>query len=118
MCQVEGVAHLGNQDQDVAPEVRRLPAAACRGAGDEQHGSREAHDDAQRPSGRDALVQQDGRQDEREDGHRGQLDGGIDGRSETQANNIATLGQREAEEARPGNLNEVPWLHPLLRHNQ
>ena len=67
---------------------------------------------------RDALVQQDGRQDEGEDGHRGQLDGGVDGRGETQAHDVAALGQSEAKEARPGNLRQVATLHPLLRHDE
>lgn len=62
-------------------------------------------------------MQQDGRQDEREDGHGCQLDGGVDGRGETQSHDVATLGQCEAKESRPGNLEEIPWLDALLWHD-
>lgn len=117
MGQVEGIAHLGDEDEQVAPEVGRSPVARC-GAGNEQHGTSEAHDDAHCPSWRDALVQQDGRQDEREDGHRRQLDSGIDGRGETQAHDVAALGQREAKEACSRYLEEIASLDALLRHNE
>ena len=62
-------------------------------------------------------MQQDRRQDEGEDGHGRQLDGGIDGRSEAQAHDVATLSQRKAEKARTGNLEEITTLNALLRHN-
>ena len=117
MRQVEGIAHLGDKDEQVTPEVGR-PSVTRRGARNQQHGSREAHDDAQCPPWRDTLVQQDRRQDECEDGHRRQLDGGIDGRGKTQAHDVTSLGQREAKEARPGNLRQVATLHPLLRHDE
>lgn len=88
------------------------------GAGDEQHGTREAHDDTQGPPWGDALVEDEGREDEREDGHGGQLDGGVDGRGEAQAHDIAALGHDKAKEAGAHNLQQVAALDVLLRHNQ
>ena len=87
------------------------------GAGDEQHGAREAQCDAQGPARGDALVEDDGREDEREDGHRGQFDGGIDGRGEAQSHDIAALGHNEAKEAGAHDLQQVAALDALLRHN-
>ena len=61
-------------------------------------------------------MQNEGREDERENGHGGQLDGGVDGRGETQTHNIAALGHDEAKEAGPDNLQQVATLDALLRH--
>lgn len=57
--QVKGVAHLGNENEDIATEVCR-PAVACRGARDQQECACKTHNDAQRATRCDALVQQDG----------------------------------------------------------
>ena len=114
--QIEGIAHLRDEDEQVAAKVGGM-ATGCRGgARDEQNRAREAHNDAQGTARGNALVQNEGREDERENGHRGQLDGGVDGRGEAQPHNIATLRHDEAKEAGPDNLQQVATLDALLRH--
>ena len=44
--QIKGIAHLGNEDEQVTTKVSSLATDCRRGTGDEQHRSREAHDDA------------------------------------------------------------------------
>ena len=117
MGQVEGISHLRDEDEQVAPEVRR-PSVASSGARDQQDGTRETHDDAQGTAWRDAFMQQEGGQDKGEDGHRCQLDSRIDGRRETQSHDVAALGQREAKEACSRYLEEIASLDALLRHNE
>ena len=70
VCQVEGVTHLGGQDEQVAAKVRRLACGARRGARDQQHRACETQHDAQQPPWRDALMQKDAREYKRENGHR------------------------------------------------
>ena len=114
MRQVEGITHLGDEDEQVAAKVRRTACGGRCGARNQQHSPGEAHDDAHRAPWRDALVQQDRRQDKGEDGHRRQLDGGIDGRGEAQAHDVAALGHHKAEDARSHDAQQVATLHVLL----
>ena len=94
-----------------------MAAGSRGGAGDEQHGTREAQHDAQGPARGDALVQDDGREDERENGHGSQLDGGVDGRGEAQSHDVAALGHDKSEETGTHDLQQVAALDALLWHN-
>ena len=113
--QVKGIAHLGDEDEQVAAKVGGMATGSLCGAGDEQNGAREAHDDAQGAARGNALVQNDGREDERENGHRGQLDSRVDGRGEAQPHDIPALGHDKAKEAGPHYLQQVAPLDALLR---
>ncbi len=116
--EIEREGKLREEAEQVAANIAHFVAHGGGTGEHEYQSAAAAHQDSERLLASDWLLQNDCGEHHGEDGHRGGDDAGIDRRSETQTDDIATLIEDESEDSGKAELHDIPQLHFLSLYEE
>ena len=109
---------MGKHAQEVATQVAHLCIVGSGTRENEQQRTTETHQNASRLFACNRLLQNQGRQNHGEDGHRSGHDARIDGRCDAEPDGVTTLIEHKTEKACQAQMQYIFHWRMLLLHKE